>query len=162
VILGQTELLQTEFENNPSVHRCAEAIEQAGRRTAELTKQLFAIEPRVVDANAIVRDIEKLLKKLLGEDVELTVHLQPDAGNIKIDPSQLEQILMNLTVNARDAMPGGGKLILETACVELDQTYARQHLGAKAGDFLMLVVSDTGTSMDSQTMARIFEPFFTT
>ena len=168
VILGQTELLQTEFENNPSVHRRADAIEQAGRRAAELTKQLLAfsrqqfIEPRVVDANAIVRDIEKLLKKLLGEDVELTVHLRPDAGNIKIDPSQLEQILMNLTVNARDAMPGGGKLILETACVELDETYARQHLGAKAGDFLMLVVSDTGTGMDSQTMARIFEPFFTT
>jgi PAS domain S-box-containing protein len=168
VILGQTELLEAEFENNPAVHRRAEAIEQAGRRAAELTKQLLAfsrqqfIEPRVVDANAIVRDIEKLLKKLLGEDVELTIHLQPNAGNIKIDPSQLEQILMNLSVNARDAMPGGGKLILETACVELDETYARQHLGAKAGDFLMLVVSDTGTGMDSQTMARIFEPFFTT
>jgi two-component system, cell cycle sensor histidine kinase and response regulator CckA len=168
VILGQTELLQAEFEKNPSVHRRAEAIEHAGRRAAELTKQLLAfsrqqfIEPRVIDTNAIVRDMEKLLQRLIGEDVELTIHLQADAGNIKVDPSQLEQILMNLALNARDAMPNGGKLVLETACVELDDTYARQHLGAKAGDFLMLVVSDTGTGMDSQTMGRIFEPFFTT
>jgi two-component system cell cycle sensor histidine kinase/response regulator CckA len=168
VILGQTELLQGELGSNPSVHRRAEAIDQSARRAAELTKQLLAfsrqqlIEPRVVDTNAIVRDVEKLLKRLIGEDVELTIHLQSNAGNIKIDPSQLEQILMNLAVNARDAMPDGGKLILETAFVELDETYARQHLGAKAGDFVLIAVSDTGTGMDSQTMARIFEPFFTT
>jgi PAS domain S-box-containing protein len=168
VVLGQAELLQAEFQNNSSVHRRAEAIEQAGRRAAELTKQLLAFsrqqftEPRVVDTNAIIQDIEKLLKRLIGEDVELTIHLGPNAGNIKVDPSQLEQILMNLAVNARDAMPGGGKLIVETACVELDETYSRQHLGAKAGDFLMLAVSDTGTGMDPQTLARVFEPFFTT
>jgi two-component system cell cycle sensor histidine kinase/response regulator CckA len=168
VILGQTELLQAELGSNPSVHRRAEAIEHSAGRAAELTKQLLAfsrkqfIEPRVVDTNAIVRDIEKLLRRLIGEDVEFTIHLQPDAGNIKVDPSQLEQILMNLAVNARDAMPSGGRLILETAYVELDEAYARQHFGAQAGDFVMLVVSDTGTGMDSQTMARIFEPFFTT
>jgi two-component system, cell cycle sensor histidine kinase and response regulator CckA len=168
VILGQIELLQTEFQHSATVHRRAEAIEQAGRRAAELTKQLLAfsrqqfIEPRVVDTNSVVRDIENLLRKLIGEDVELTTRLQQNAGNIKVDPSQLEQILMNLAVNARDAMPEGGKLILETAHVELDEAYARQHLGAKAGDFLMLVVSDTGIGMDSQTLARIFEPFFTT
>jgi len=168
VILGQTELLQAELGSNPSVHRRAEAIEHSAGRAAELTKQLLAfsrqqfIEPRVVDTNAIVRDIEKLLRRLIGEDVEFTIHLQPDAGNIKVDPSQLEQILMNLAVNARDAMPSGGRLILETAYVELDEAYARQHFGARAGDFVMLVVSDTGTGMDSQTMARIFEPFFTT
>jgi two-component system, cell cycle sensor histidine kinase and response regulator CckA len=168
VILGQTELLQGELGSNPSVHRRAEAIDQSARRAAELTKQLLAfsrqqlIEPRVVDTNAIVQDVEKLLKRLIGEDVQLTIHLQPNAGNIKVDPSQLEQILMNLAVNARDAMPDGGKLILETAFVELDETYARQHLGAKAGDFVLIAVSDTGTGMDSQTMARIFEPFFTT
>jgi two-component system, cell cycle sensor histidine kinase and response regulator CckA len=168
VILGQIELLQTEFQHSATVHRRAEAIEQAGRRAAELTKQLLAfsrqqfIEPRVVDANAIVRDIENLLRKLIGEDVELTTRLQQNAGNIKVDPSQLEQILMNLAVNARDAMPEGGKLILETAHVELDEAYARQHLGAQAGDCLMLVVSDTGIGMDSQILARIFEPFFTT
>jgi PAS domain S-box-containing protein len=168
VILGQIELLQTEFQHSAKVHRRAEAIEQAGRRAAELTKQLLAfsrqqfIEPRVVDPSAIVRDIENLLQKLIGEDVELTTRLQHNAGNIKVDPSQLEQIRMNLAVNARDAMPEGGKLILETAHVELDEAYARQHLGAQAGDFLMLVVSDTGIGMDSQTLARIFEPFFTT
>ncbi|HWO39336.1 MAG TPA: PAS domain S-box protein, partial [Candidatus Acidoferrum sp.] len=168
VILGQTELLQAEFGSNPSFYRRAEAIEQSARRAADLTKQLLAfsrqqlIEPRVVDPNAIVRNVEKLLRRLIGEDVELTSHLQPNAGNIKVDPSQLEQILMNLAVNARDAMPDGGKLILETAYVELDEAYARQHLGAKAGDFVMLAVSDTGTGMDSQTMTRIFEPFFTT
>jgi two-component system cell cycle sensor histidine kinase/response regulator CckA len=168
VILGQTELLQAEFGSHPSFHRRAEAIEQSARRAADLTKQLLAfsrqqlIEPRVVDPNAIVRDVEKLLRRLIGEDVELTSRLQANAGNIKIDPSQLEQILMNLAVNARDAMPDGGKLILETAYVELDEAYARQHLGAQAGDFVMLAVSDTGTGMDSQTMTRIFEPFFTT
>jgi two-component system, cell cycle sensor histidine kinase and response regulator CckA len=168
VILGQTELLQGELGSSPSVHRRTEAIDQSARRAADLTKQLLAfsrqqfIEPRVVDTNAIVRDVEKLLKRLIGEDVELTIHMQSNAGNIKIDPSQLEQILMNLAVNARDAMPEGGKLILETAYVELDEAYARQHLGATAGDFVMLAVSDTGTGMDSQTMARIFEPFFTT
>jgi PAS domain S-box-containing protein len=168
VILGQTELLQAECGFAPSLHRRAEAIDESARRASELTKQLLAfsrqqvIQPRVVDTNVVVRDLEKLLKRLIGEDVQLTLRLQPNAGNIKIDPSQLEQILMNLTVNARDAMPGGGKLILETAFVELDDAYARQHLGAKAGDFVMLAVSDTGTGMDSQTMARIFEPFFTT
>jgi len=168
VILGQTELLQAELGSNPSVHRRTEAIEQSAGRAAELTKQLLAfsrqqfIEPRVVDTNVIVRDVEKLLKRLIGEDVEFTLHLQPDAGNIKVDPSQLEQILMNLAVNARDAMPNGERLILETAYVELDEAYARQHFGAQAGDFVMLVVSDTGSGMDSQTMARIFEPFFTT
>jgi two-component system cell cycle sensor histidine kinase/response regulator CckA len=168
VILGQTELLQAEFGSHPSFHRRAEAIEQSARRAADLTKQLLAfsrqqlIEPRVVDLNAIVRDVEKLLRRLIGEDVELMSHLQPNAGNIKIDPSQLEQILMNLAVNARDAMPDGGKLILETAFVELDEAYARQHLGARAGDFVMVAVSDTGTGMDSQTITRIFEPFFTT
>ena len=168
VILGQTELLQADFENNPSVRRRAEVIDQSARRAAELTKQLLAfsrqqfIEPRVVDTNAVFRDMEKLLNRLIGEDVELTIHLHANAGNIRIDPSQLEQILLNLAVNSRDAMPHGGKLILETASVELDEAYARQHLGARAGDFVMLVISDTGTGMNPQTMARIFEPFFTT
>jgi two-component system cell cycle sensor histidine kinase/response regulator CckA len=168
VILGQNELLQADFGSNPTLHRRVEAIDQSARRAADLTKQLLAfsrqqfIEPRVLDTNAIVREVEKLLKRLIGEDVELTMHLSPNTGNIRIDPSQLEQILLNLAVNARDAMPEGGKLILETSFVELDETYARQHLGAKAGDFVLLAVSDTGTGMDSQTMARIFEPFFTT
>ncbi|HVH50085.1 MAG TPA: ATP-binding protein [Candidatus Bathyarchaeia archaeon] len=168
VILGQTELLHTQLQNDSSAQRRTEVIEQAARRAAELTKQLLAfsrqqfIEPRVVDTNAIVRDIEKLLRRLIGEDVELMIRLQANAGNIKVDPSQLEQILMNLAVNARDAMPDGGKLILETAHVDLDEAYARQHLGAQAGDFQMLAVSDTGTGMDSQPLARIFEPFFTT
>ncbi len=168
VILGQNELLQAELGSNPSIHRRTEAIDQSARRAADLTKQLLAfsrkqfIEPRVLDTNAIVQDVEKLLKRLIGEDVELTVRLSPNTGNIKIDPSQFEQILLNLAINARDAMPNGGKLILETAFVVLDETYARQHLGAKAGEFVLLAVSDTGTGMDSQTMARIFEPFFTT
>jgi len=168
VILGQTELLEAELGTNPSIHRRTEAIDQSARRAANLTKQLLAfsrrqfIEPRVVDTNVIVQDVERLLKRLIGEDIELAMHLSPAAGNIKIDPSQLEQILLNLAVNARDAMPEGGKLILDTALVELDEVYARQHLGATAGEFVLLAVSDTGIGMDSQTMARIFEPFFTT
>jgi two-component system, cell cycle sensor histidine kinase and response regulator CckA len=107
-------------------------------------------------------EIEKMLRRVIGEDIELAIHLQPDLGRVKADPGQLSQVLMNLAVNSRDAMPNGGKLVIETANVELDDTYGRQHLGAKPGPHVMLALSDTGTGMNSEILSHIFEPFFTT
>ncbi len=115
-----------------------------------------------MDINASVGEIEKLLHRVIGEDIELITRLQPHLACVRMDPGQFDQVLMNLVVNARDAMPGGGKLIIETANAELDETYVRQHLGATTGPFVMLAVSDTGTGMDSETLSHIFEPFFTT
>src|SRR2546428_9092322 len=106
--------------------------------------------------------MDKLLRRLLGEDVDLRTVLTPDPGAIKADPSQLEQVVVNLAVNARDAMPGGGKLTIETQNVELDEQYTRGHVSAQPGSYVMLAVSDTGTGMDAETQAHIFEPFFTT
>jgi len=107
-------------------------------------------------------EVEKMLHRVIGEDIELAIRLQPDLGRVKADPGQLSQVLMNLAVNSRDAMPNGGKLVIETANMELDDTYGRQHLGAKPGPHVMLAISDTGTGMDSETLSHIFEPFFTT
>src|SRR5206468_10134608 len=110
----------------------------------------------------VVANMDKLLRRLLGEDVDLLTVLTPEPGAIKADPSQLEQVVVNLALNARDAMPGGGKLTIETQNVELDQEYARDHVSAQPGSYVMLAVSDTGSGMDAATQARIFEPFFTT
>jgi PAS domain S-box-containing protein len=143
-------------------------IKKAGERAATLTRQLLAfsrkqvLEPKVLDLNAVVADCEKMLKRLVGEDVDLVALLDPALGRVKTDPGQIEQVLMNLVVNARDAMPQGGKLTIETANVVLDQTYCRLHAGVKPGRYIMLAVSDTGCGLDEQTKARIFEPFFTT
>ena len=143
-------------------------IKKAGERAATLTRQLLAfsrkqvLEPKVLDLNAVVADCEKMLKRLVGEDVDLVALLDPALGRVKTDPGQIEQVLMNLVVNARDAMPQGGKLTIETANVVLDQTYCRLHAGVKPGRYIMLAVSDTGCGLDEQTKAHIFEPFFTT
>jgi len=144
------------------------AIEQAGERAADLTKQLLAfarrqvIEPRVMDLNALTINIDKLLRRLIGEDVELVTLLEPGLWPVRADPSQIEQVLVNLAVNARDAMPGGGKLTIETANVVLDAVYAAQHIGVAPGDFVMIVVSDSGEGIDPATLPMIFEPFFST
>jgi CheY-like chemotaxis protein/two-component sensor histidine kinase len=150
------------------MRKSVEATRNAAERAAALTLQLLAfsrkqvIEPAVVDLNTSVTEIQKMLHRVIGEDVELAIRLQPDLGYIKADPGQLGQVLMNLAVNSRDAMPSGGTLAIETANVELDETYVRQHLGARPGQFVMLAVSDTGIGMDSDTLSHIFEPFFTT
>jgi PAS domain S-box-containing protein len=145
-----------------------EEIRKAAARAAGLTRQLLlfsrqqVVEPRVLDLQAIVAPMEKMLHRLLGEDVELVVVAPESPGRVEADPSHIEQVVLNLVVNARDAMPTGGKLTIETGNVVLDEAYAQTHLPAKAGRYVMLAVTDTGTGMDRETQARIFEPFFTT
>lgn len=168
VILGHTELLEGASGRDRRLQKSVEAIQGATQRAAALTTQLLAfsrkqmVEPRILDLNASVREIEKLLRRVIGEDIELIIRAKPDAGTIQIDPGQLDQVLMNLVVNARDAMQNGGKLILETSSVILDDSYVGQHLGAAAGPFVLLSISDTGCGMDQETLSHIFEPFFTT
>jgi CheY-like chemotaxis protein len=145
-----------------------EQILRAAERAASLTRQLLAfgrrqvVQPRLLDLNVVVRDVERMLRRLIGEDVELTTHLEPLLGSVLADPGQIDQILMNLAVNARDAMPEGGRLTIETRDVELDAGYAATHLPAQPGPHVMLAVSDTGAGMDAATQAHMFEPFFTT
>jgi two-component system cell cycle sensor histidine kinase/response regulator CckA len=133
-----------------------------------LTRQLLAfsrqqiLTPVVLDLNRLVSDMEKMLPRLLGEDIAVSIKLDPELGSVKADQGQVEQVVMNLAVNARDAMPEGGRLVITTANVELDQAYARHHPGAKPGRCVMLAVTDSGIGMSSETLAHIFEPFFTT
>ena len=168
VILGHSEILDQALGPNSRYRKSVEATRHAAERAASLTMQLLAfsrkqvIAPTVIDLNACVADIQKLLVRVIGEDIDLTIKSQRDLGRVKADPGQLGQVLLNLAVNSRDAMPTGGKLAIETANADLDDTYVRQHLGAKPGPYVMLAVSDTGIGMDSHTLSRIFEPFFTT
>ena len=154
--------------SNPFVRNGLEQIKEAGHRAALLTRQLLmfsrqqVLEPKVLDLNEVVSNIAKLLRRLIGEDITQVLCLHPALGRVKIDPGQIEQIIMNLAVNARDAMSGGGQLTLETENIELDNTYARTHALVHPGPYVMLAVSDTGSGMDADTQARIFEPFFTT
>jgi two-component system cell cycle sensor histidine kinase/response regulator CckA len=143
-------------------------IEKAGQRAASLTKQLLAfsrqqvLTPAILNLNTLVSDMEGMLPRLLGEDIAVTLALETELGSVKADRSQIEQVIMNLAVNARDAMPTGGKLHIRTANVELDQTYTLNHQGSKPGSYVQIAVTDTGTGMDTGTLAHIFEPFFTT
>jgi two-component system, cell cycle sensor histidine kinase and response regulator CckA len=168
VIIGYSRVLKRELgANNPQAEHALE-IEKAGQRAASLTKQLLAfsrqqvLSPAVLNLNTLAADMEKMLPQLLGEDIEVSLLLDPELGNVKADQSQIEQVIMNLAVNARDAMPIGGKLKIETSNVELDQTYVRSHPGSKLGSFVLLAVTDTGTGMNPATLTHIFEPFFTT
>lgn len=143
-------------------------IQKAADRAADLTRQLLAfgrrqvLAPQVLDLNEVVSNVDKMLRRLIGEDIDLIPISSGGLGRVKADAGQIEQIIMNLAVNARDAMPKGGKLTIETADVVLDDTYARKHLAVTPGPYVMLAVSDTGCGMDAATQARIFEPFFTT
>src|SRR5204863_1228261 len=120
------------------------------------------IQPKVFDLNNLVGSLTSMLQRLIGEDIDLSLRLHPDLGRVSADPGQIEQVLMNLVVNARDAMPKGGVLTIETANVRLDENYAGRHISVKPGAYVLLAVSDNGAGMDESTRTRLFEPFFTT
>jgi two-component system cell cycle sensor histidine kinase/response regulator CckA len=168
IILSYAEVLLECFRPGDPVRDDLDEIRKAALRASGLTRQLLLFSrqqvtiPRVVDLNDVLVNTEKMLKRILGEDVELALVLGRSLGRIRVDPGHIEQVVMNLAVNARDAMPTGGKLTIETANVFLDESYTRTHLPARTGRFVMLAASDTGVGMDRVTQARIFEPFFTT
>jgi PAS domain S-box-containing protein len=167
-ILGYSQLLAPELRGNDEHFAAIEEIRKAGERAADLTRQLLAfsrkqiLEPKVLDLNDVVRRIEGLLTRLIGEDVRVRLNLGSALGAIRADAGQIEQVIMNLAVNARDAMPRGGDISIETANVELAETYTQMHRPVHPGPYVMLAVSDTGVGMDAVTRERIFEPFFTT
>ena len=168
VILGHAELLISRAEAENLQRRHAEAIRRAAQHAASLTAQLLAFGRRqvlqvsVIDLNDVVGQTGAMVRRLIGEDIEIGTHLGSDLGKVKVDPVQLQQVILNLVANARDAMPHGGTITIETANVELDTQYTKRHEGASPGLWVMLAVSDTGIGMDQETQARIFEPFFTT
>jgi PAS domain S-box-containing protein len=168
VINGHAELSLRRLKQDDPLYSKLETIKGAGERAASLTRQLLAfsrkqiMQPKVLDLNQVVVETNKMLQRLIGEDIDLLIGLAPDLGKVKADPGQIEQVLMNLSVNARDAMPKGGKLTIETANVYVDEGYASRHVSVSPGWYVMLAVSDNGCGMDAETQVRIFEPFFTT
>ena len=168
VIIGYGQLMRRKLDAASPLAEFAQEIEKAGQRAAALTRQLLAfsrqqiLTPAVLNANDLVVDMVKMLPRLLGEDVTVKTVLSPELGRVKADRGQIEQVIMNLAVNARDAMPAGGTLRIETGNVDFDSVYCRHHAGAKPGSYVMLAVIDSGTGIDSETLAHIFEPFFTT
>ena len=168
VILSYGDLVLSDLEPDEPIRAEIEEIRKAALRAADLTRQLLmftrqqVIEPKVLDLNGVVVGIDKMLRRILGDDVDLISLSTTPLWRVRVDPGSIEQVIMNLVVNARDAMPTGGKLTLETKNVVLDEAFVRQHLGAKPGRHVMLAVSDTGIGMDEQVQSRIFEPFFTT
>jgi len=168
IITGYSQLLLNHLSPGDSNRIFVEQIMKAGERAAALTRQLLAfsrrqvLQPKVLDLNRLVTGLSIMLQRLIGEDVELRLDLARDLGSVSADPSQIEQVLMNLVVNSRDAMPRGGWVTIETANVDLDDLYAGRHITVKPGSYVLLAVSDNGSGMDAATQARLFEPFFTT
>jgi len=167
-IVGYTDLLAAELASNVRQLEDLEEIRKAARRAAALTRQLLAfsrkqvLEPRIIDVNSVVLNLDKMLRSLISENIELKTDLADNLGAARADPNQIEQVIMNLAINARDAMPDGGTVTIETGNVTLDDAYAAQHVSVIPGEYVMLAVSDTGCGMDEKTQSRIFEPFFTT
>jgi PAS domain S-box-containing protein len=167
-INGFAELMQFQLPPDDPLQESLGKILHSGWRAADLVRQLLAfsrkqiIEPQVLDLNAVVGDMDKMLRRVIGEDIELKTILAPDLWPVKVDPAQIEQVIVNLAVNARDAMPGGGHLTVETANVVLDRDYAARHLRVRAGHYVLLAVSDDGLGMSKEVKAHLFEPFFTT
>jgi two-component system cell cycle sensor histidine kinase/response regulator CckA len=168
VIIGYCEILEDQLPPNSSLHKDCEQIRKAGERAASLTRQLLAfsrqqvLEPRIIDLNTIAVEMEKMLRRLIGEDIDLRTSLDPSLGSVKADRGQIEQVIMNLVVNARDAMPNGGRLTIETANAELEEEDDHRNPQPRQQPYVLLSVSDTGIGMDAETQARIFDPFFTT
>lgn len=168
VISGYNRMILDELSPLDPLRGYAEEVLKAADRAGALTNQLLAfsrrqiIQPRVMNVNAVVGQTEKMLRRLLGEDIQLAFDLKAEDGNIRADLNQIAQAIVNLAVNARDAMPTGGRISVETENVYLDENYVRTHLGVQPGDFVMIAMSDTGEGMDAATRQRIFEPFFTT
>ena len=168
VMLGGALFGKKNLDESEPLYEILDMIEESAERAAELTQQLLAfsrkqiMEKKVINLNDLANNIRKMLTRLIGEDIELRTILPDDVGNINADPGQIEQVIVNLSVNARDAMPDGGKLTIETCNVELGGTYINKHVGVKMGKYVMLMVSDNGVGMDEDTKRQIFEPFFTT
>lgn len=167
-ITGYSEISMKPLRDEDPLLSNLQEIKKAGDRAASLTRQLLAfsrkqvLQPKLLDLNSVVVDMERMLRRLIGADIDLCTALDPKVSSIKADPGQIEQIIMNLAVNARDAMPKGGKLTIETRNVFLDEEYARRHIAVTPGPFVMLAVSDSGAGIDSEIQTRIFDPFFTT
>jgi PAS domain S-box-containing protein len=165
---GYSDLLIHRLDGSSPMRRDVEEIRKAGERAASLTRQLLAfsrqqvLQPKVLDLNAAVADMDRMLRRLIGEDIDLVAVLKPGLGTVMADPGQVEQIIMNLVVNARDAMPRGGKVTIETRNVELDERYVCRHAVVQPGTYVLLSISDTGSGMDEVTKDRLFEPFYTT
>ena len=168
VISGYCEFLLERIGPDPALRGPAQEISNAAERATSLTRQLLAfsrkqmLAPKILDLNAVVTENLKMLTRMIGEDIDLVMVPGADLGAVKADPGQIEQVIMNLAVNARDAMPKGGKLTIETSNVTLDESYTRFHAGVNPGEYVMLVISDTGSGMDAETQSHIFEPFFST
>jgi signal transduction histidine kinase/ActR/RegA family two-component response regulator len=167
-ILGHSQLIRMRLAPDHPGYRDTEEIELAAQRAAALTRQLLAfgrqqvLEPRVLDLNALISEMDRMLRRIIGADVDMWTAPEPSVGRVRADRGQIEQVLLNLVVNARDALPKGGKITIETGNVDLDETYTRSHADARPGPYVLLAVSDTGCGIDPEIRARIFEPFFTT
>jgi two-component system cell cycle sensor histidine kinase/response regulator CckA len=167
-ITGYSDLLLIRLREGDRLRKHVLEIKKAGERAASLTRQLLifsrrqVLVPHVLDLNAVVANTDKMLRRLIGEDIDLLTVPGPGLGRVKADPGQVEQVILNLVLNARDALPQGGKLTIETSNVDLDESYTRSHIDVTPGHYVMLAVSDTGCGMDAETLSHIFEPFFTT
>jgi PAS domain S-box-containing protein len=165
---GFAEVVLDELPDDHPLSEGAKETLKTCQRSTALVRRLLAVsrrqmlQPEVIDLNPKVAEIEKMLRSVLGEDIELLVKLQPELGFVRADQSQIEQVVLNLVVNARDAMPTGGRLVIQTASVDVDEAFVDQHLGLKSGPYVLISVSDTGSGMDRETLKHIFEPFFTT
>jgi PAS domain S-box-containing protein len=168
IINGYSQLLLASLTQGDRNRTAVEQIMKAGDRAAALTRQLLSfsrrqsMQPKVLDVNTLVGSLAVMLRRLIGEDIDLRLELAPDAGQVHADAGKIEQVIMNLAVNSRDAMPHGGTLTIQSANVELDENYTATHTRVKPGSYVMLAVNDTGLGMDAETRARLFEPFFTT
>ena len=168
VIIGYSELLLATIPANNSIHEKIKCIYDSASKASILTQQLLAfsrkqvLKKKIISLNTIIQNFLKILSKMVGEDIVITTYLSAKDCIVEVDPGQIEQVIMNLVINAKDAMPNGGKIIIETAEVELDQNYVNKHMEVKPGEYVLMAISDTGEGMDEDTLSKIFDPFFTT